>query len=179
MHDVLDLRDLVLDEWHQLQSAGRDVDALEAPVRDAVAAHDVEGLRALREELRIAPPRGSWPYVEPQRAVDIGAHLEASRSPDRWRGSTQDLGDRLQGAWLARCVGCVMGKPVEGLDRGTIERYLRAAGHWPQTGYVPRLDPRGRLGERGLALGGVEGGEARGDVGRRGLHRDAQLQGRP
>ncbi len=141
MHDVLDLRDLVLDEWHQSLSAGRDVEALEARVRDAVAAHDLARLRALREELRMAPPRGSWSYVEPQRAVDIRAHLEAPRPPDRWRGSTEELGDRLQGAWLARCVGCVMGKPVEGLDRGTIERYLRAAGQWPQTGYVPRLDP--------------------------------------
>lgn len=141
MHDVLDLRDIVLDEWRQLQTAGHDVDALESPVREAVSAHDLPRLRALREDLRIAPPRAQWPYVEPQRPVEIRAHLDAPRSTPPWRGSSETLGDRLHGAWMARCVGCVMGKPVEGLDRSTIERYLRAAGQWPQTGYIPRLEP--------------------------------------
>jgi ADP-ribosylglycohydrolase len=141
VHDVLDLRDIVADEWRQLQTAGRDVAALESPVREAVAAHDLPRLRALREELRIAPPLAGWPYVEPQRPHEIRAHLRAPRSGRAWRGSREALSHRIHGAWLARCVGCVMGKPVEGLDRGAIERYLRAAGHWPQTGYIPRLAP--------------------------------------
>ena len=38
-------------------------------------------------------------------------------------------------------MGNTLGKPVEGLSREQLEVYLRAAGHWPQTGYLPLLDP--------------------------------------
>lgn len=34
-----------------------------------------------------------------------------------------------------------LGKPVEGLTRGEIRRYATAAGQWPQTGYLPLLEP--------------------------------------
>jgi ADP-ribosylglycohydrolase len=77
--------------------------------------------------------------VEPQRPGEIRGHRGADAPP--WRGSAEALGDRLLGAWLGRCAGCVMGKPVESLDRGAIERYLRAAGQWPQTGYIPPVEP--------------------------------------
>jgi ADP-ribosylglycohydrolase len=51
------------------------------------------------------------------------------------------LDDRVRGAWLGRTVGNTLGKPVEGLTRAELEIYLRATGHWPQTGYLPLLDP--------------------------------------
>jgi ADP-ribosylglycohydrolase len=58
-----------------------------------------------------------------------------------WAGDATELRDRLHGAWLARCVGCVMGKPVEGLSRSALRSYLRAADHWPLRDYIPLLDP--------------------------------------
>jgi ADP-ribosylglycohydrolase len=141
LHDVLDLRDIVLDEWRQLDSDGHDVAALEPAVRAAVAAHDEPALRALRDQLAAAPPVASWSYDEPLDVEATRAALVDPRPGTPWRGSADELADRLQGAWLARCVGCVMGKPVEGLPREQVERYLRAAGAWPQTGYVPLVDP--------------------------------------
>ena len=83
---------------------------------------------------RMAVRRAAAAAGDPRR-------LGATSRPAPWSGSAEALDDRLHGAWLGRCAGCVMGKPVEGLDRAAIERYLRAAGQWPQTGYIPPLDP--------------------------------------
>jgi ADP-ribosylglycohydrolase len=141
LHDVLDPRDIVLDEWRQLSSSGYDVAALEVSVRAAAAAGDLPRLRALSQQLGAAPRLPDWPYDEPQTAPAIAAALDSPSTGEPWTGSADELADRLHGAWLARCVGCVMGKPVEGLSRDRIERYLRAAGAWPQRGYVPPLDP--------------------------------------
>ncbi len=37
------------------------------------------------------------------------------------------LRERMQAAWLGRCAGCNLGKPVEGWDRQDIFRYLELA----------------------------------------------------
>jgi ADP-ribosylglycohydrolase len=141
VHDVLDPRDFVLDEWRELNASGHLVADLEAPIRAAVAADDRPALLELERQLANAPLRPDWPYEEPSAPEAISAALVAPDAGAPWTGTDAELGERLHGAWLARCVGCVMGKPVEGLPRATIERYLRAAGAWPQTGYVPLLDP--------------------------------------
>lgn len=65
-----------------------------------------------------------------------------------WPG---DLGDRMLGAWLGRCVGCALGKPVEGfMDRRNgleswqrQKRYLTAISpeEWPLRDYFPGYSP--------------------------------------
>lgn len=140
MHDVLDLRDIVLDEWRQLDSSGYEVAEYEAPIRDAVARNDLTTLDSLRLSLRETPRSAAWPYDEPSDPVEIMSRLDGAAGTP-WTLGDDVLLDRLNGAWLARCVGCAMGKPIEGLNRATIERYMRAADAWPQTGYVPLVDP--------------------------------------
>lgn len=141
MHDVLDPRDIVLDEWRQLASSGFLVSGLEAPIRAAVAADDVPALLDLERQLAEAPRDPDWRYDEPDDPDAIAAALVDPDGGTPWTGGDDALRERLHGAWLARVVGCAMGKPIEGLDRSTIETYLRAAGDWPQTGYVPLVDP--------------------------------------
>lgn len=140
MHDVLDLRDIVLDEWRQLDSSGYEVAEYEAPIRDAVARNDLASLGALKADLRHAQRAASWSYDEPSDPAEIVSRLDPAAG-ERWTLGDDVLLDRLHGAWLARCVACAMGKPIEGLDRATVELYLRAADLWPQTGYVPLIDP--------------------------------------
>jgi ADP-ribosylglycohydrolase len=56
-----------------------------------------------------------------------------------------DLGDRVHGAWLGRCIGCLAGKPVEGWSQENIASYLRATASYPLTGYIP-FDPEKQAG---------------------------------
>lgn len=51
-----------------------------------------------------------------------------------------DLRDRLLGAWLGRCAGCNLGKPVEGWRRARIREYLELAGAYPIEDYIPVLE---------------------------------------
>jgi ADP-ribosylglycohydrolase len=41
------------------------------------------------------------------------------------------LRDRIHGAWLGRCAGCLLGKPVETWRRGRLVGLLQATGNWP------------------------------------------------
>ena len=52
-----------------------------------------------------------------------------------------DWYDKVYGAWLARCAGCILGKPVEGWTRERIRAYLQAAGAYPLRSYVPVINP--------------------------------------
>lgn len=138
MHDVLDPRDLVPDEAEQLSLSGYLVDGFAAQARDAAAAGDLDALEQVRAKLAAVTRSPEWRFEEPEDDETLLDHLEgvALLKADLGR-----LEDRIWGAWLGRTVGNTLGKPVEGLTRAEMEAYLRAAGQWPQTGYLPLLDP--------------------------------------
>lgn len=46
--------------------------------------------------------------------------------------------DRLHGAWLGRCCGCMLGKVTEGWRRPTMEGFLKDTGQWPLRGYISK-----------------------------------------
>jgi len=137
MHDVLDPRDLVPDEAEQLARSGYDVGALGAEARAAAEAGDLARLAEIEDALRHLHRRPDWPYEEPDDEAPIG---EGFTRVERLAYDARRLPARIRGAWLGRAVGNTLGKPVEGLTRNEIETYLRAAGQWPLTGYIPLLD---------------------------------------
>ncbi len=51
----------------------------------------------------------------------------------------ESLQDKVLGAWLARCAGCTLGKPVEGWPRQKIKAYLQAARAYPLRSYIPAM----------------------------------------
>lgn len=138
MHDVLDPCDLVPDEVEQLVLSGYSVGGLGMQAREAARTGDLARLAVIQDSLARLERDSTWPYDEPDDGaalVAIAGSVEAIAC-DRAR-----LPDRVRGAWLGRTVGNTLGKPVEGLDRREVETYLRAAGQWPLTGYLPLLDP--------------------------------------
>jgi ADP-ribosylglycohydrolase len=138
VHSALDPRDLVPDEAEQLAHSGYVTGDLTTRARAAAAASDLDALARIREELAGAPMRADWSFDEPSDPVTLGllGSDVAARAVD-----PDELPGRLRGAWLGRTVGNTLGKPIEGLSRGEVEAYLRAAGQWPQTGYVALLEP--------------------------------------
>jgi len=138
MHDVLDPRDLVPDEAEQLAHSGFDVGNLTQRARAAAASGDLAELAQVSELLGRSVPRPTWSYVEPYDQATLEALGTDRHYPVPAR---QELAERIKGAWLGRTIGNTMGKPVEGLSRYEVERYLRAAGQWPLRGYVRLLDP--------------------------------------
>jgi len=136
MHDVLDTRDLVPDEAEQLLHSGHPVAALLADARVAAEAADYDRLSVLSRELATVPVAGDWPFDEPDDDAALAALADDLPVLAVDHGQ---LESRVHGAWLGRCVGNTMGKPVEGLTPVEVGIYLKAAGQWPQSGYVPLL----------------------------------------
>lgn len=144
MHDALDLRELLSDEVIQRQESGYDVEPVLARVQAAIAASgpawsaELEQAYALLEGTSVGP---DWAYEEPQSEAGIFAAIaDDVRLPVP---DSTELTDRLHGAWLGRCAGCNLGKPVEGhgWNRGKLRSYLEQAGAYPIDDYLPVLDP--------------------------------------
>ncbi len=110
-----------------------------------------EVLDGLYEELMGLEP-------DPGLAAEEPGDLKAIRAlrPDGprdlgWAPSEDELLDRLHGAWMGRCAGCALGKPVEGMGmtrdengllngRKNIKRYLQNRGDWPLADYFSAKD---------------------------------------
>jgi ADP-ribosylglycohydrolase len=141
VHDALDLRDVLADEINQRTESGFETGDLADRARRAIAEmQDPQDetlvlLLRLAEETRRAR---QWPHAE----IDAATELLA-RVPDLPRVADvgHDLPDRLLGAWLGRCIGCLLGKPIEGWSSDDIRRYLESVDAWPLASYVPAVRP--------------------------------------
>jgi len=141
----IQLEDLIGFELRQAQEEGKDIHEIEArwlaaggapaPSRGASQAPVSAALRALAGELLdelAALPRPLAAH-EPH---ELDAILEAApRGRPQLVTSGADAPRRVAGAWLGRAVGCVLGKPVEGIPREGIRELLEATGRWPLAGY--------------------------------------------
>jgi len=83
--------------------------------------------RALIDQLDAMPaPRND------DEPTDFDAIRDSWSPPPRLPPVTvATLTDRIRGAWLGRAVGCLLGKPVEGVGRAGIREILEATGRWP------------------------------------------------
>jgi ADP-ribosylglycohydrolase len=140
-HNGLGLGKLLSDEFVQRRQSGHDVTHLEEPILRALTDGSVAECERLFDLLEEAPRREDWAYEEPSELEEIRSLLPEEPPLPELGLDEEGLRDRLQAAWLGRCAGCVLGKPVEGWDRGTIWRYLELAGAYPLDDYVPRLEP--------------------------------------
>jgi ADP-ribosylglycohydrolase len=131
--------DLVGHELRQAREEGKDVEAIEerwfaaggapAPPRGASPEPASTELRAIALELLDELDSLPRPLaVEEPEGFD---EILAAADPVAARARGQDLAERVSGAWLGRAVGCVLGKPVEGLPREGIRAIAQATGNWP------------------------------------------------
>jgi ADP-ribosylglycohydrolase len=130
--------DLVGHELRQAREEGKDVDAIEArwfaaggsaaPPR---GASQVAVPPALRDfALELLDELGGLPRPLADREPEGFNEILAAADPFAARDPV-DVAARIEGAWLGRAAGCVLGKPVEGLPREGIGELAQAAGNWP------------------------------------------------
>lgn len=148
MHDALDLRELLSDEITQRQESGYDLTGVLPEVQRVLDADGPRWSAELEQayhRLEEAPVRADWRYDEPQDEAAIFAALpDTPATPGEPAAPGQaELADRLHAAWLGRCAGCNLGKPVEGhgWNRARLRSYLEQAGTYPITDYLLVLDP--------------------------------------
>lgn len=137
--DFEPLVELVRAELCQREQEGYDVSAFRPAVEQPGSAGQMIQTYL---GLQCAPRKPEFRFDEPETLAGIQA---ARPSGPRQRESAlarEVLLERIQGAWLGRAAGCLLGKPVElWASREKIARYLKLAGAYPLSDYIPRLDP--------------------------------------
>ena len=136
VHDVLDLREMVADEIIQRRESGYLVEGL-SPSEDVLAVATDDELRGHLEALAGAARSPDWAYEEPSALEAIEAEQPPEPARARLGLDERGLQDRILGAWLGRCAGCTLGKPVENWPRADIQRYLQDVGAYPIEDYLP------------------------------------------
>ncbi len=128
-------------EWRQCEEEGRDLSGVEAEFAEVMGL-DLEDLanqpaaEELLDKTIELPMQVGYEYEEPSDLEGIRAVRPAERPA--LSGFTLDpatLEDRVHGAWTGRCVGCLLGKPVEGWRRERMWGYLKDLGRWPLADY--------------------------------------------
>lgn len=142
MHDPHNPLDLLRWELAQRRESGFELAELAAAGQRAVEENDAGSARELLRELYATSRGEAWAYEEPEGLDEILATLPDA--PPVSKVAEAELRDRLLGAWLGRCVGCNLGKPVENGDHWTVghlAEYLTLADAYPLSDYIPVLDP--------------------------------------
>jgi ADP-ribosylglycohydrolase/transcriptional regulator with XRE-family HTH domain len=139
--DTAELKQLVQMEIQQKKEEGYEVEASQ----EAFAAREKWTKRQLYgfyHDLATVPRCADYPYQEPE----VLGQIQEAR-PEGPRAHTLvvtpgSLYDRIYGAWLGRCAGCVLGKPIEaGWSKGKVIQYLKMANAYPLSNYIPRVVP--------------------------------------
>ncbi len=150
------LSNLLQLELIQRKEEGCEVAAIAGKVAATVASGDEAQLQAVYDEVSALPVAGGVSYREPSDLAGIRAlRLPGPLGPvGPLRLPGEPAYDQFLGAWLGRCAGCALGKPLEAAafmsgaagNPGWKNVYLwfKEAGAWPIHGYTPGVSPFGR-----------------------------------
>lgn len=124
-------------EVRQLKDEGRALDA--AFERDAAQTLLMEdGVEKDRRAAELFARGQALPFlegkdVEPSAYRDIA---RLSKGAARKEYDADKLYDRVYGGWLARCAGCLLGKPIEGWSRQMIAEVAQEQENYPVSTYL-------------------------------------------
>ena len=135
----------LLIELQQLEEEGKDVSGLLEEVKKIWDISDIlEREQACENFLKKTydlPVRSDFPYIEPNSLAEIQkewGNVPKSYGEDL---SQQSYLEKVYGAVLGRCCGCLLGKPVEQWSREKIDKFLKDSGQYPLSGYFEELNP--------------------------------------
>jgi ADP-ribosylglycohydrolase len=142
--DFMSQERLLASEINQRREEGCDVSSIERRLVSILEDREDnwdKPLSSLWVDLERLTPEPDYKYHEPSDIESIWASRPEGKRKLSLSLSDGDYFDRVYGAWLGRCVGCVLGKPVEGWSRNRIEGYLRLSGSYPLDDYIPEVVP--------------------------------------
>lgn len=143
---------MIKDEIQQLIEEGRDAKWVKDKASQVdLEKADVAALSNLWFQLQDAPMDPAFAFVEPSDLDGIHTERAPGQRQFPLKLDEAELYDRMLGAWLGRCGGCALGKPVEcfmgpqnGLSsKDRIKTYLQgvAMDEYPLRDFFPATSP--------------------------------------
>ena len=126
---------LLREEIDQLTEEGRifDKQALLEEIDKNVGNR--EGLKEIYKKMCAFPKDASFPYNEPDEYEEILPLCKGKSA--KYEIDENEIYNKIYGAWLARCIGCALGQPVELWNASSIKAWLEGAGKYPLSFYIP------------------------------------------
>lgn len=126
-------------EYLECRDEGRDVEEYEAAVKAVEAIQDSEErnrlAKALFDEMESRPIRADFPFAEPETLEGILAECPDFTFNKKRVLSDAELSDKVRGAWHGRIIGCLLGKPIEGIRRKQLNILMEETGNNPPRDY--------------------------------------------
>ncbi|HHX71348.1 MAG TPA: ADP-ribosylglycohydrolase family protein [Clostridiales bacterium] len=130
----------ILTEFRQMHDEGREVAKFKTLAQEIAAlprCKEKEDMaESLAELMQKAPMRADYPYFEPSDLDEIRKHRPADRKTFSAPKNKESLRERIQGAWLGRIAGCLLGKPIEGIRFHELNYILQQTGNYPLKRYI-------------------------------------------
>ncbi|MFA5922674.1 MAG: ADP-ribosylglycohydrolase family protein [Methylococcaceae bacterium] len=132
-------------EQQQLAEEGRDTSSVDSEFARLLAEDIPEDAQFqkvmddLLDKARLLPMRPDYRYVEPSDLKTIRIHRVAGPRVLPVTHAEAVRRDHIAGAWLGRCAGCLLGKPIEGALRPRVRQLLDRFGYEEIPDYIWRL----------------------------------------
>lgn len=133
--DLKTEKEQLLDEGKNISCLLKDFEELSKLNLDSDVSFQ-EKVKALYEKTSRLPEVENSKYLEPSDLESIRSNRhEGPRKMDACFDDSM-LYDKFLGAWLGRCSGCLLGKPIEGWDTKKLWGYLKDQGEFPLRNYI-------------------------------------------
>lgn len=128
-------------ELAQAREEGRDIPELDDLVMEVSAlpaGHPDKERKAgeLFDKVQRAPLIDGYEFEEPNSLTAIQEARPKPYADDPQPVDREGLYDKIYGAWLGRCSGCLLGQPVEGWRRDRLWPLLKETGNFPISRYI-------------------------------------------
>lgn len=140
-------KECLLIEKQQSKEEGQDIGKL-IPEYDRISKLDLEKEKnqllanKLLNKTEKLPVKKDYKYQEPSDLKSILRLRNKYPGELKLKLGKSQLYDKIFGAWLGRCSGCLLGKPVEGWHMERIQGYLKDSGQYPLRKYMSISVPK-------------------------------------
>ncbi len=124
-------------ELRQLNEEGRVIPAeFEEAVKATLSLED--GKEKDDKAIALFEQAQTFPYIggKNEEPDDLPGIFKLAPGAQKTEVDKDSILDKVYGGWLARCAGCLLGKPVEGWRSYTIEKLAKYQNNFPLTKYL-------------------------------------------